>query len=112
MRRLFPSVYLFTLILLCITASFGQESQSTGSPQQARVPIVTMVENHPSIPLREMPISQAGRARRNVPLHRRPLAPVPLQADPVLQTMELAAPLSLTPGGNFEGLGNNSIAVG
>jgi IPT/TIG domain len=112
MRRLSLSVYLSTLILFCITASSGQENQSTASPQQRRVPIVITVENHPSIPLREMPISQAERPRHIVPLYRRPLAPVPLQADPVLQTMELAAPLSLTAGGNFEGLGNNSIIVG
>jgi hypothetical protein len=112
MRRLSLSVYLSTLILFCITASSGQENQSTASPQQRRVPIVITVENHPSISLREMPISQAERPRHIVPLHRRPLAPVPLQADPVLQTMELAAPLSLTAGGNFEGLGNNSIIVG
>lgn len=112
MRRLSLLVYLSTLILFCITASSGQENQSTASPQQRRVPIVITVENHPSIPLREMPIIQAERPQHIVPLHKRPLAPVPLQADPVLQTMELAAPLSLTAGGNFEGLGNNSIVVG
>jgi len=92
-----------TLGLACflVLAPSQVKSQNSRSPEVGRD-----VHHDVSLPLRELYGSVEGIEHRVIPLrHPFPVKAISNQADPILQTVQIAPLAAITPGLNFDGVG-------